>query len=267
MSVLNTVKGFITKNSTKILLTLGIFGYGYSCYSFAKSYETCKKRINLRKAELEVEKLPVKEVVKTCWKPMALPTLSFVTSSVCVFEAHNILLKKNTGLVAAVKTSEIALSEFKKETKKAVGDEVYKQIQDKAAENQMQREEAPMKFNKKEYYDDARDLWFDGTYGGYFRATEVEISKAFEEVRNDITYCNRVSLGKDYHEYVPLQNIYYALHGDPISIGDDFGYDIKEYSPEFGGVKFDYTISDTYKLAPNGERALVLFYDRAEPIT
>ena len=266
MSVLNTVKGFITKNSTKILLTLGIFGYGYSCYSFAKSYETCKKRINLRKAELEVEKLPVKEVVKTCWKPMALPTLSFITSSVCVFEAHNILLKKNAGLVAAVKTSEIALSEFKKETKKAVGDEVYKQIQDKAAENQMQSEQVPERFNKKEYYDDERDLWYDGTYGGYFRATEVEINKAFEDTRADIAIGNRTSLGRDYHEYIPLQDLYYRIHGEPIGIGDDFGYDVREYSPECGGVKLEYMISDTYKKAPNGERALVLYYDKAKPI-
>ena len=259
MNILNVTKKFFTKYSTQILTGVGIVGYGVSMYLSVKAYEECKQKLSERSEELEVEKLPTKEIVKTIWKPCILPALTFTSSTICVLGAQNILVKKNAALLTAYKTSETAYAEFQRQTKEKVGEETFKQIREKVAEKQVSSEEVP---SKKTYLDDARELYYDGTYGGYFYATELEIYKAFEQTRNDIEWADNTSLGKDYHQYVPLGDLYYRLHGEPIGIGDDFGYDVEEYRTN----KLDYQISNDYKTAPNGKHALVIFYDKADPI-
>ena len=258
MDILKSTKKFFTKYSTQILTGVGIVGYGVSMYLSAKAYEECKKKLSERSSELNLKKLPAREIAKTIWKPCILPALTFTSSTICVLGAQNILLKKNAALLTAYKTSETAYAEFQRQTKEKVGEEAYNQIRDKVAEKQVNAEEAP----RKSYLDDARELYYDGTYGGYFYATELEIYKAFEQTRNDIEWANNTSLGKDFHQMVPLGDLYYRLHNEPIGIGDDFGYDVETYRIN----KLDYQISSDYKIAPNGKHALVIFYDKAEPM-
>lgn len=259
MDILKVMKTFFKKNSTQILTGVGVAGYAVSMYLSVKAYEECKERLSKRCEELNVEKLPAGEIAKTIWKPCILPVLTFTSSTVCVLGAQNILIKKNAALLTAYKTSETAYAEFQRQTKEKVGEEAFNQIREKVAEKQMDTEKAP---DRKTYLDDARELYYDGTYGGYFYATELEIYKAFEQTRNDIEWANNTALGKNYHQMVPLGDLYYRLHGEPIGIGDDFGYDIEEYRIN----KLDYQISNDYKLAPNGKHALVIFYDKATPI-
>lgn len=259
MDILKVTKTFFRKYSTQILTGVGIVGYGVSMYLSAKAYEECKQALSEKSKELNLEKLPAKEIVKTIWKPCVLPALTFTSSTICILGAQNILLKKNAALLTAYKTSETAYAEFQRQTKEKVGEETFKQIREKTAEKQMEKEEVP---SRKTYLDDERELYYDGTYGGYFYATELEIYKAFEETRNDIEWANNTSLGKGFHQMVPLGDLYYRLHNEPIGIGDDYGYDVEEYRIN----KLDYQISNDYKIAPNGKRALVIFYDKAEKI-
>ena len=259
MDILKVTKAFFKKNSSQILTGIGIAGYAVSMYLSVKAYEECKEALSKRCEELEVEKLPAVEIAKTIWKPCALLALTFTSSTVCVLGAQNILIQKNAAILTAYKTSETAFAEFQLKTKEKVGEETYNQIREKVTEKQMSSEPAP---DRKTYLDDQRELYYDGTYGGYFYATELEIYKAFEQTRDDIEWARNTSLGKDYHQYVPLGDLYYRLHGETIGIGDDYGYDIEEYRIN----KIDYTISNDYKQAPNGKHALVIYYDKATPI-
>lgn len=259
--IFQTIKKFCRKHATKGLTTIGFLGMGLSCYFTARAWEECKERINQRKEELEKDKLTVKETVAVCWKPFVLPFLTFSTSAGCILLAEKIFIKKNAELVALYKASETALAEFKSETRKEVGEETFKKIQEKATENQMAKD---LTYDRKTYLDNERDLYYDGTYGGYFYATELEVYKAFEEMRDDLKWAKNTSLGRDdYKEYVPLGNLYYRLHHEPIEIADDYGYPVEDYTHN----GFDYTISAEYKQAPNGKKALVIYYDKAVPIS
>lgn len=248
----------IYDHGTEILTTVGILGFAASAVLTAKAYEDCKERIERRRKELKVDKLDAKETVKTIWKPCLPPLITFTTSAVCIIGAQNILLKKNAALAAAYKVMETGYNEFREQAKKELGEEKYKEIEQKVTEKQM--EEAPMP--KKTYLDDEKELYFDGTYGGYFYATELDVYKAFEETRDDLKWAANCSLGRDYREYIPLNDLYYRLHGDPIGIGDDYGYFVDKYSVN----KLDYDDrTGDIKIAPNGKRARVIFYDKAEP--
>lgn len=257
------------KNHTpELLIGTGIGSYALFGYLSAKSYEKCKEKISKRKEELNLEKLPAGEFVKTCGKDIIWPVAAFTVGTICVISSNNIqkatikeLVKKNATLAVACKGAEVALSEFEKQTKETVGEETFNQIRDKVVEKRMEAEEASS-IDRKSYIDDERDLYYDGTYGGYFRATELEIYKAFEETRDDIEWAKNTSLGKDYKEYVPLGDLYFRLHGEPLGIGDDFGY----YIDKFRINKLNYMIPGDSKRAPNGKMAFVIYYDKAEPV-
>ena len=259
MDIFPFVKRLIRRNSTKILAGVGITGYFVTSIFSIRAYKECERRIEQRKEELGMDKLTTAETIKVCWKPAILPILSFTTSSICIIGAQNILLKKNAALLAAYKASETTLAEFKKQTKTTVGEEAYKKIQDKVTEKQIEQVEIP---NKKTYLDDERELYYDGTYGGYFYATELEVYKAFEETRADIEWARNTTLGTGYRQMVLLGDLYFRLHNEPIGIGDDFGYDVEKYRCN----KLDYMISNDFKTAPNGKKALVIYYDKADPI-
>lgn len=252
------VKRFLTKHSSEILVGIGIAGYAASMYFSAKAYKECCERIDARKKELNVDKLEAKEVAKIVWKPMLLPALTFTTSTLCVVGAQRKILKKNAALIAAYKTSEATLVEFQKQTKETIGEEAFNKLRETVAEKQVETTPAP----EKTYLDDERDLYYDYTYGGYFYATELEIYKAFSETRDDIKWQVNTGLGRGYKEYVPLSNLYWRLHGEPLGIGDNFGYYCEKYITN----TLDYRIGEELKTAPNGKKAQVIYYDEAEPI-
>lgn len=258
---MNSFKKWIFDHSTQILTVVGIVGYAGCAYLSAKGYQECCKRLDAKKRELQVEKLPVKEVVKTCWKPLAAPALTFATSTVCIIGAQNIQLKRNADLLALYKGSEFALTEFKKHAKEELTEEKFKEIEQKVNEATVEKQMAVTEVPKKTYLDSDKDLWFDGTYGGYFYATELEIHKAFDETRADLKWAEHTST-TGYHEYIPLNDLYYRLHGDPIGVGDDYGYFVDKYMSN----TLDYTITGETKIAPNGKAARVFVYDRAEDV-
>lgn len=260
--IFKTFGKILKDNSSGILMGAGIAGFGLSCYFSAKAYDECKNRLEQRKEDLDQDKLPITETIKVCWKPMLLPTISFISSSIMVLYSRNIILKKNAALLLAYKGAETALTEFQNETKAKVGEEVYNEIRNKTDEKRIESEELPP---RRTYLDSNQELFFDGTYGGLFYSTEFDIYKAFEETRDDIKYAQRTSLGKkDYKEYVPLGDLYYRLHGKPLGIGDDYGYDIEKYNKSH--TKLEYTITDGYIRADNGMKATVIYYDKADKI-
>ena len=230
-------------NSSGILMVTGIVGYGIACYFSAKGYESYKVEEEVKKEELEVEYLPVKEktklVVKHGWKA----GLAFASSTFCVGYSRNMVLKRNAVLAVALKGTETALLDFKNETKAIAGEEVYNKIE-KATAVPEKKEEI---VNNRTFYLD-KPLWRDDTYGGYFYATEAEIAKVFSK------WSNQLSKGND----ISPADLYYDLHnGEILQRGDQEEYSAADY--QF--TDFEYHIADYFVTAPNGERAAVIFYD------
>jgi len=255
---MNKLKNFCKKHASQILTTAGIVGYAGCAFLSARAYKECCNRLDQRKQELQVAKLPVKEVIKTCAGPCAPAVLAFATSTACVLGAQNHLMKENAGLLVALKGTETTLSEVYTQTKAIAGEETYNQIREKVAEKQIEQTPAPVEKEeepaKKTYIDDAKELYWDATYGGYFYATELDIYKAFEKINTEMK--------AGFSDYALLSNLYWELHGEPLGIGDSFGY----YAEDYPHTKLDYMISGDYKTAPNGKKALVIYYDAAKPV-
>lgn len=255
MDILKTAKNFFQKNSSQILTTVGIIGYGVSMYLSVKAYEECKKELFEKSEELKVEKLPAKEIAKTIWKPCLLPALTFASSTICVLGAQNILLKKNAALLTAYKTSETAFAEFQRQTKEKVGEETYKQIRQKTTENLAANpnpnpNEAHNEriIEKNRYYDEFRSM--------YFRSTDMDIKDIFTAANNRLIDKN------SFEDFIPYQDIHVDLYGCGCGDGDDIGYYAKDYSASH---PLTVTFGDYYVIAPDGGRAIPIFYDHPKP--
>lgn len=254
------LKDFFRRNSSQILTVVGIIGYAGCAILSARAYKTCCERMEIRKKELQADKLPVKEVVKTCALPCLPAAIDFALSTACVVGAQSSLMKKNAGLLVALKGSESALAEVYTQTKAIAGEETYKAIREKVAEKQMTETKVPERLTIEEngncYLDDNKTLWYDATYGGYFYATPVEVERIFSQKRQ-VLQGDRFGGGEDFD----MGDLYFDLHGEPIGIGDDFEYRAEDYLHQ----TFDYMDSGDYKTAPNGKPAKCIYYDKAKP--
>lgn len=253
--ILQSIGKFIKKNASGLLTLTGIFGFGVSCYATAKAYQECKERIRAKKEELQVEKLPVKEVVKVCWKPCILPLLSFSTSTVCILGARNILLKEKAAYAALYKATETALAEFKAETKKEVGAETFKKIQDKATENQAKNNTQTEILNNQRIVE--KNRYYDEKLDKFFWSTDMEIENAFKRINN------RLIDKFSFEDFVPFKDLYMDIYdGRSFGSGDDLGYYAKDYSASH---PLDVMFGDYFVPAPDGGRAIPIFYDSPKP--
>lgn len=107
-----TARRTLSRNSSKILLGLGIAG-AFTAVGFAIT-ATPKAMILLdeKKKELGVEKLDAKTIVKTA-APVYIPTaISMAVSTGCIIGASSVNDRRNAALAAAYTMSETALRSY-----------------------------------------------------------------------------------------------------------------------------------------------------------
>ena len=132
-----TARKTLSRNSSKILLGLGIAG-AFTAVGFAIS-ATPKAMILLeeKKQELGVEKLDAKTIIKTA-APVYIPTaISMGISTGCIIAASSVNDRRNAALAAAYTMSETALRSFQDKVVETVGPEKAKEIKEAVALDNM----------------------------------------------------------------------------------------------------------------------------------
>ena len=132
-----TARRTLSRNSSKILLGLGIAG-AFTAVGFAIS-ATPKAMILLeeKKQELGVEKLDAKTIIKTA-APVYIPTaISMGISTGCIIAASSVNDRRNAALAAAYTMSETALRSFQDKVVETVGPEKAKEIKEAVALDKM----------------------------------------------------------------------------------------------------------------------------------
>lgn len=130
----NKVGGFIVKKSPTILMVLGIGGCVSATVIAIKETPKAVKLLEEKKKELKVEKLPVKEVVKTTWK-LYLPVVVTGTLSIaCIICSHTINEKRKAALATLYTISETAMHEYRDRVREEFPEkdfELAKEVSDK----------------------------------------------------------------------------------------------------------------------------------------
>lgn len=180
-NIFKTIKPFIAKYEPEILMAMGISGMIFSVVWGIKATAKAVRRIDLRKQELQTDKLTTTEIVKTTWKLYLPVAISTAISIPCIVAGNRVSNKRNMALAAAYTISETALQEYQDKTKEIVGDKKYESIQESISADKIQKTYTEGTHNIT-MIGDGDSLFFEPLSGRYFKTNWNRISKAANEL-------------------------------------------------------------------------------------
>lgn len=210
------VKSELTKHSPEILIGLGVAGLLGTTILAVRETPKVLKLLDKKKEELDVEKLSVKDTVKTVWKNYIPCAVLAVTSVACIVGASNISARRNAALAAAYAIGNKAFSDYKEEVINLLGEEKEKEIKEKVADRLLK--ENPVTSKEVIITDNNEHLCYDEITGRYFKSSQNKIKEA-QNVINDRL--------RD-EMWVSLNDLYYELGLPNVRVGDDLGWNVDD---------------------------------------
>lgn len=240
--IINEIQKAVTKHSPEILTGLGIAGMITTTVLAVKATPKALDLINDRKDELETEKLPPTEVVKTAWKCYIPAALTCATSTACLIGASSVHLKRNAALATAYKLSESAINEYKDAVIDKIGEKKEQTIRDKVAEERIKKN--PVSSSEVFITEKGNTLCYDTISGRYFKSDIDRIKRAENAINKQLLD----------EMYVSLNDLYDELDLDHTKLGDELGWKIDD-----GLVELYFSS----QLADDGTPCVVMDFTRA----
>lgn len=238
-----SIKGVLERHAPEILTGIGVAGMVTSTVLAVKATPKACLLINDRKDELEVEKLPVTELVKTTWKCYIPAVVTCGASIACLVGASSVNFKRNAALATAYKLSEAALSEYKDAVIETIGEKKEQSVRDKVAEERLKKN--PISKSEVIVTGNGTTLCYDPVGNSYFKSSIQQIESAK----------NKLNARMLSENYVSLNDFYDELGIGPTKLGDDLGWDI--YKDGLIDIAF------SSRLAEDGTPCLVMDYSIA----
>lgn len=210
------VRSGLTKHSPEILIGLGVAGLLGTTILAVRETPKALKLLENKKKELDVEKLSVKDTVKTVWKNYIPCAVLAVTSVACIVGASNISARRNAALAAAYAIGNKAFSDYKEEVVNLLGEEKDKEIKERVADKLLK--ENPVTSKEVIITDNNEHLCYDEITGRYFKSSQNKIKEA-QNVINDRL--------RD-EMWVSLNDLYYELCLPNVRVGDDLGWNVDD---------------------------------------
>lgn len=211
-----SIKNGVIKHSPEILVGLGITGMLGSTVTAVSVTPKAVKAIEAEKKAQDVEKLKVKDVIKTCWK-MYIPTIATSAVSIaCIIGASAVHTKRNAALATAYSLSESAFRTYKEKVIETIGEKKNRDVMDAVAKDKV--EKTPVKSTEVIITDSGNTLCLDYTSGRYFKSDIEKLRK----VQNEL---NRQMISD---MYVSLNDFYFEIGLTPTNIGDEIGWNVNK---------------------------------------
>ena len=240
VNFINALKNTFKKRTPEILTGIGIAGMVTTTVLAVKATPKAVMLLNERKEELETEKLPVTDVIKTTWKCYIPAAITCGAAIACLVGASSVNFKRNAALATAYKLSETALAEYRDAVVETIGEKKERDIRDKVAEKRVKKN--PVTKSDVIVTGNGTTLCFDSISGRYFQSSMQKIESAKNKV-NERMLCDN---------YVSLNDLYDELGMECTKIGEDLGWNI------FGDGLLDISFSS--QLTDDGTPCLVMDY-------
>ena len=241
--VVHALKETFEKRTPEILTGIGIAGMITTTILAVKATPKAVSLLNDRKDELETEKLPVIEVVKTTWKCYIPAAVTCGASIACLIGSSSVNLKRNAALATAYKLSETALAEYRDAVIETIGEKKERTVRDKVAEERVKKN--PVTKSDVIITGNGTTLCYDPVGNSYFKSNIQQIENAK----------NKLNARMLNENYVSLNDFYDELGIGPTKLGEDLGWDI--YKDGLIDIAF------SSQLAEDGTPCLVMDYSVA----
>jgi len=259
LNLSNIVKGVRTtmiKHSPEILTGIGIAGMitttVMAVRATPKAIELIEKekdrqnRELLKKAEENghdtcnyIERLKPIDIIKTTWKCYIPAAIIGGLSIACLIGANSVNARRNAALATAYTLSESALKEYQEKVIETIGKKKEQSVRDAIAKDRIDKN--PVSSREVIITEKGNTLCYDSISGRYFKSDIDKLKK----VENELNRRMRDEM------YISLNEFYHEIGLNPISIGDDIGWNIDR-----GYIELNFSS----QLTDDGNPCLVIDY-------
>lgn len=238
-TALRNLQNAAKKHSPEILTGIGIAGMITTTIMAVRATPKALMLIEEKKEELETEELTAKETVIAAWTCYVPAAVTGTVSIFCLIGASSVNMRRRAALATAYTLSESALKEYQEKVVETIGEKKEQSIRDAVAKDKIDKKPAS---NCEVFITEkGNTLCFDAVSGRYFKSDIDKIKKAENELNRRM---------RD-EMYISLNDFYYEIGLDGISIGDELGWNIDK---GYINLQFSSQLDD------NGTPCLVLGY-------
>ena len=225
--VFDICKNFASKHSPEILTGIGIAGMIVTVVTAVKETPKALRLVEEMKKEKQDPK-PI-DTVKVAWKCYIPSTLIGVSSIACLIFASRQNVRKNAALAAAYTLSESTLTEYKQKVIEKIGKKKEDEICADIAKDKIEKN--PVGKNEIIFTGKGETLCYDSVSGRYFKSDIEKLRKAE----------NIINLRLRDEMWVSLNEFYYEIGLQGISLGEDLGWNIDK---GYVSLRFDAQLSE-----------------------
>ena len=232
----------INKYSPEIMLGFGLTAFASTVIFAVKATPKAVQLMENRKEELEVEKLPPVEVVKTTWKCYVPAAVTGTLSVGCILGSYSVNMKRNAALSTAYMISETALKEYKDKVIETIGEMKEEAIRDSIAKDKL--ENNPVTVSEVIVTGKGKSLLYDPVSSRYFEYDLDLLQKAVNELNLKFTHGEM---------YQSVNELYWLMGLKPWEgMGDELGWNV-DVAPIHIGLR--------YAAADDGRPCAVMDYN------
>ena len=233
----------LKKHSPEILTGIGIAGMITTTVMAVRATPKALALIDEKKEELKADELTPKETVQAAWVCYIPAAVTGTLSIACLIGASSVNIRRRAALATAYTLSESALKEYQEKVVEAIGEKKEQSVRDAVAKDKIEKN--PVSKHEVIITEKGNTLCYDAASGRYFKSDIDRLKKAENELNRQM---------RD-EMYISLNDFYYEIGLDPISIGDELGWSI-----DTGYINLSFSS----QLAEDGTPCLVLGY-KIEP--
>lgn len=208
----------LSKHSPEILIGIGITGMITTTILAVKATPKALQLMDMRKDELEVDKLTPVETVKTTWKCYVPAAITGAVSIACLVGSHSVNARRNAALATAYKLTETAYSEYRDKVSEVVGEKKERAIRDKISEEQVKSN--PVSKTDVIVTGRGNTLFFEPLSSRYFYSDLEKIKRAENKLNKDI-------ITDAFDDGVTLNDFYDEIGLPGTMTGDGLGWNLR----------------------------------------
>lgn len=212
-----------TKNSPAILTIVGAAGVITTSVMAVRATPKAlllieEDKLNRTNAQrqLPVESLSNFDIMKLVW-PCYMPSLVMGTLTIsCIVSANSINLKRNAALASVYSIADASFKEYQAKVVETIGEKKEQVVKDEIAKDRITAN--PVGFNNVIVTGNGNVLCYDAFSGRYFQSDVENIRQIQNEMNSRLLDATWMS----------LNDLYYELGLDNITMGDELGWDIDQ---------------------------------------
>lgn len=215
-AALRSMQTAVKKHSPEILTGIGIAGMITTTVMAVRATPKALILIEEKKDKLRVDALSSMETIRAAWTCYIPAAVTGTVSIACLIGASSVNMRRRAALATAYTLSESALKEYQEKVVEAFGEKKEQAVRDAVAKDKIEKN--PVTNREVIITERGNTLCYDAVSGRYFKSDIDKLKKAVNELNRQM---------RD-EMYISLNDFYYEIGLNGISIGDEIGWNIDQ---------------------------------------